>query len=431
MHKHKKVIKKLDKMYTATINLPGSKSITIRNFILASLADGESLLRFPGICDDTFRIEDSLKKLGIQMIKEKDSIRIRGNNGEFIEQDVELDIGESGTSARLLMALSYLRKHKTKIDGHQSMRNRPNKYLLDALKEMGATVNSTNDGYLPALIKGPHQYANKVVIKGDKSSQYITGLLLIAPLLTKGLEIIVNGELVSKPYIDITIREMEKFGVKVKNVNYKRFIINPQKYTPTHLTVEGDASGASYFSALATLHGGTVVFNNLGTSTLQGDFGFFNICKKLGAEITENKDRIIITGPKDGNLARLDETINMESMPDVAPTLMAMAPFIPGVTRITGLSTLRIKECDRISAPVQELRKFGVNIIEGDDYVEIKGLSFKENDEVIQVETYNDHRMAMSLAVFGTKVGNVEILNSNCVAKSYPNFWDDLSKIYD
>jgi 3-phosphoshikimate 1-carboxyvinyltransferase len=426
-----KPVKKLKNQFNLSINLPGSKSITLRDFILSSLADGTSKISFPGICDDTFRMEDSLKRLGIQIAKEGEHIlNIHGNNGKFTTHEVELNVGLSATSTRLLMGLAILRRGKTIIDGHESMRARPNKYLIDVLTDLGATVTSRNDGYLPISIIGPEKYSNKISMSGDKSSQYFSALLQIAPLLSEGLEITVEGELVSKPYIDITINEMKKFGVNVENEEYKSFYVKSQNYKPVNISVEGDASAASYFSALATIHGGTVRLNNIGTSTVQGDFKFFEICKKLGATITESKNFTIITGTKNGTLPSLNEPIDMESMPDVAPTLMAMAPFIPGITKITGLSTLRIKECDRISAPVKELRKFGVEIVEGADYVEIHKLTNKTNSKKIEVETYDDHRMAMSLAVFGTKIGNMEILNPQCVEKTYPLFWDDLSKIY-
>jgi 3-phosphoshikimate 1-carboxyvinyltransferase len=285
-----KTVKKLEKQFDISINLPGSKSITLRDFILSSLADGESRISFPGICDDTFRIEDSLKRLGIQITEEgNDTLRIHGTNGNFNADEVEFNVGLSATSTRLLMGLSALRKAKTIIDGHESMKARPNKYLLDVLTKLATTVTSRHDGYLPVSIIGPRKYANKISMRGDKSSQYFSALLLIAPLLPEGLEIMVEGELVSKPYIDITINEMKKYGVNVENEEYRRFYIKPQSYNPVNISVEGYASAASYFSALATLHGGTVRLNNIGTSTVQGDYRFFEICKMLGAKVIKGQ----------------------------------------------------------------------------------------------------------------------------------------------
>jgi 3-phosphoshikimate 1-carboxyvinyltransferase len=432
MLKEKCAIEKLDHSFDISINLPGSKSITLRNFLLASIADGVSKVRYPGICDDTYRMEEALRNLGVNIKKEdQNTLTIQGNNGKFSTEELNINVGESGASTRLLMALCLLRRGKTIIDGHESMRARPNKYLLDALKELGASVKSTNDGYLPVEIIGAEMYKNKISMSGDKSSQYFSALLQIAPLLPQGLEIEVEGELVSKPYIDITLNEMKKFGVTVENNDYKSFIVKPQKYKTVDITVEGDASAASYFSALATIHGGKVTFNNIGFLTHQGDHEFVRICKELGSTIIERENSLTITGPTDGLLPRIAEIIDMESMPDVAPTLMAMAPFIPGVTKITGLSTLRIKECDRISAPVTELRKFGVEIVEGKDYVEINEWSNINQEKEIEVETYQDHRIAMSLAVFGSKVGKMKIINPKCVEKTYPLFWEDLNQVYN
>lgn len=432
-HSHsEKSISKITLPFDVSMNLPGSKSITLRDFVLASLSDGVSEIKLPGICDDTFRMEEALRNMGIEISRDQtgEKLLINGKGGAFSDEDVEINIGMSGTSTRLLLALAILRKSQTMLDGHESLRARPNKYLIDALKRLGADIDSRNDGYLPVYIKGKHKFAEEISLKGDRSSQYFSALLQIAPVLPNGLVIHVEGDLVSKPYIDITINEMRKFGVHVQNDGYKRFMVKNQTYKATDLIVEGDASAASYFFAIATLHGGRVVLNNIGKSSLQGDYKFQEICTRLGACVICHENQTIIEGPKAGIETELD-TINMEYMPDVAPTLMAMAPFIPGVTRITGLSTLRIKECDRISAPVTELRKLGVNVIEGPDFVEIDQLPPNyQLDKPVSIDTYDDHRMAMSFAVLGSKLGNVVINDPNCVEKTYPHFWEDLSKFY-
>ena len=202
----------------------------------------------------------------------------------------------------------------------------------------------------------------------------------------------------------------------------------PQTYHAMDLTVEGDASAASYFSALATIHGGTVTLENLRTSTLQGDSGFLKICQELGASVTSSDKGTIITGPNRGNLLSLEGDIDMGNMPDVAPTLMAIAPLIPGVTTITGLSTLRIKESDRIAAPAKELKKLGIRVVERQDSLDIYELPTNSGEREIEIETYHDHRMAMSFAILGTKLGNLKILDPTCVEKTYPLFWEDLAK---
>lgn len=425
-----KEIKKLTQPFHKYLHLPGSKSITLRNLILASLAQGKSQIDYFGLCDDTIRMEDSLQRLGIQIKTEGNSKWILGQGGKFASGEIHLHLGLSAASTRQLIALSILRNDWTVIDGLPPLRERPNHYLVEAISQLGATVQSTRDGFLPLSIKGSKDYQSSVSMRGNVSSQYFTGLLQIAPLLPKGLTIKVEGELVSKPYIDITLHEMEKFGVHVKHDNYQIFFVSPQKYRPVHLTVEGDASAASYFAAMATLHGGTITLNNLNRSTRQGDFRFLELCEKLGATLTHQKETTTITGPN-GRLRSLPNPIDMESMPDVAPTLMAMAPFIPGTTKIIGLQTLRVKECDRIAIPAQHLLKLGVPVQEGPDWIEIGELSPDEFTKDLTITTHHDHRMAMSFAVLGSKVGRLFIQDPTCVNKTYPRFWEDFQRLYE
>lgn len=423
-------VDRIQQPFQQSLYLPGSKSITLRDFVLASLASGTSHIHYPGVCDDTFRMEDSLQKLGIRIVSEERSKRIEGQGGTFSTGEIKLHLGLSAASTRLLLALAILRQDKTILDGLPSLRARPNKYLVEALTDLGATIESSNDGYLPISVVGPDQFAPSVSMRGNQSSQYFSALLQIAPLLPQGLHINVEGELVSKPYIDITINEMKKFGVEVENVGYQHFTIAPQSYQPTNITVEGDASAASYFAAMATLHGGTITLQNIGTSTLQGDFQFLALCERLGAQIDYQEHMTTITGPKAGQLKPLNEVIDMESMPDVAPTLMMIAPFLPGITKITGLATLRIKECDRIAVPAKHLQRLGVEVTEGEDYITIGEFHPDSFTKGLALETYDDHRMAMSFAVLGSKIGHITIIDPQCVNKTYPRFWDDFDQLY-
>ncbi|SHE80128.1 3-phosphoshikimate 1-carboxyvinyltransferase [Seinonella peptonophila] len=426
----REIVQKIEKPFQISMNLPGSKSVTLRNYLLAALADGTSYISAPGLCDDTDRMEDSLQRLGVKIDTVNGEKIIQGQNGHFAEGEIGLELGLSAASTRLLIALAALRSEKTSLDGEAPLRARPNKYLLDALVELGADVSSTQDGFMPLTVQGSSALKQKVTMRGDRSSQYFSALLIIAPLLPNGLHLYVDGELVSKPYVDITIQEMEKFGVKVENDRYQHFYVAPQSYRGTNLTVEGDASASSYFSALATIHGGTVTFKNLGTSTKQGDIRFLEVCEKLGAKITYQENRVTIQGPKVGELPALTNEIDMENMPDVAPTLMAMAPFIPGKTKITGLSTLRIKECDRIAVPAAQLHKLGVQVTEGPDWIEIDSLPISDFRQEVEIETFDDHRIAMSFAVLGTKLDHLQILEPDCVNKTYPHFWQDLNRLY-
>jgi 3-phosphoshikimate 1-carboxyvinyltransferase len=405
--------------------LPGSKSLTLRDCALAALAQGASVIRYPGEADDYWRMKDCLRRLGIAVDDSSEGeVRITGRGGDFAPGRVELDVGQSAVTARLMLAFAALRQDETLIDGHISMRNRPNKDLVDALAALGAKLESSNDGHLPTTVRGTRSLRGPVRVPGTISSQYLTSLLTIAPLIEGGLVIEVAGDLTSKPYVDLTLDEMAKFGVRVENHGYRRLVIARQDYRAGTIDVEGDASAASYFAALATLHAARITLSNLGANTRQGDYAFFGLCERLGARVTRNPGSTVIEGPQ--QLAPgFDGEVDMTSMPDVAPTLMMIAPFLQTPTRITGLATLRVKECDRIAAPTRELRKLGVEVEEGPDYMVVQPLAQKTRREVVEIETYHDHRIAMSFGVLGSRLPGLRILDPGCVAKTYPNYWRD------
>jgi len=406
--------------------LPGSKSLTLRDCAIAALADGESTVRYPGEADDYWRMKDCLRRLGLSVNDSiEGEVRITGKGGDFAAGRVELDVGQSAVTTRIMLAFAALRPDVTVVDGHISMQKRPNKDLADALAALGATLSS-NEGFLPLSVRGTHSLRGPVRVPGNISSQYLTSLLIVAPLLEAGLVIDVEGELTSKPYVDLTLDEMAKFGVRVTNHEYRRLSVAPQVYRASAIDVEGDASASSYFAALATLHGARITLSNLGSGTRQGDYGFFGLCEKLGARVEKTASHTVIEGPR--MLASgFDGPVDMTSMPDVAPTLMMLAPFLSRPTRINGLATLRVKECDRIAAPTRELRKLGVTVEEGPDYMVIEPLAAKPDSRprVVEIETYHDHRIAMSFGVLGSRLPGLRILDPGCVAKTYPNYWKD------
>ena len=410
--------------------LPGSKSLTLRDCAIAALADGTSTIRYPGECDDYWRMKDCLRRLGIAVDDSADdAVRISGRGGQFDDGTIGLDAGQSAVTTRLLLAMASLRPGKTLIDGHISMRNRPNKALVDALESLGAGMQSTNDGHLPITVSGTRKLRGPVRVPSNISSQYLTSLLIVAPLLDSGLVIEVEGELTSKPYVDLTLDEMAKFGVRVINHDYRRLSVAPQVYRAGTIDVEGDASAASYFAALATLHGARISLSNLGANTRQGDYAFFGLCEKLGARVERTETSTVIQGPRRLD-AGFDGAVDMTSMPDVAPTLMMIAPFLNKPTHITGLATLRVKECDRIAAPTRELRKLGITVEEGPDYMVIDpmGANSIPTNPIptrVEIETYHDHRIAMSFGVLGSRLPGLRILDPGCVAKTYPNYWRD------
>jgi 3-phosphoshikimate 1-carboxyvinyltransferase len=406
--------------------LPGSKSLTLRDCGLAALADGTSTIRYPGEADDYWRMKDCLRRLGIAVDDSREGeVRVTGRGGDFGAGRVELDVGQSAVTARLMLAFAALRPDETLIDGHISMQKRPNKDLVDALATLGATLRSSNDGYLPTTVRGTRGLRGPVRVPGTISSQYLTSLLTIAPLIDGGLVIEVEGDLTSKPYVDLTLDEMAKFGVRVENQDYRRLVVPPQEYRAGVIDVEGDASAASYFAALATLHGARITLTNLGESTRQGDYEFLRLCESLGARVTRQGGSTVIQGPASLDRGGFASDVDMTSMPDVAPTLMMMAPFLSKPTRITGLATLRVKECDRIAAPTREMRKLGITVEEGPDYMVIQPLGRDARPGVVEIETYHDHRIAMSFGVLGSLLPGLRILDPGCVAKTYPNYWRD------
>lgn len=405
--------------------LPGSKSLTLRDCAIAALADGVSTVRYPGEADDYWRMKDCLRRLGVAVDDSQDeAVKISGRGGQFAGGRVELDVGQSAVTTRLMLAFAALRPDLTVIDGHVSMQKRPNKDLVDALRALGAALDSTNDGYLPTSVRGTRAMRGPARVSGTISSQYLTSLLIIAPLIEGGLTIEVDGDLTSKPYLDLTLDEMAKFGVQVQNEGYRRLIVAPQKYRAGTIDVEGDASAASYFAALATLNRGTIRLGNLGHNTRQGDYAFFGLCERLGARVQRAPAHTLIEGPS-SLTASFDAPVDMTSMPDVAPTLMMLAPFLQRPTRITGLATLRVKECDRIAAPTRELRKLGVEVEEGPDFMVIQPLHANPRPTVVEIETYHDHRIAMSFGVLASRLPGLRILDPGCVAKTYPNYWRD------
>jgi 3-phosphoshikimate 1-carboxyvinyltransferase len=372
-------------------------------------------------------MKDCLRRLGIAVDDSaEDRVLVSGRGGAFASGPVRLDVGQSAVTTRLMLAIAALRPDATTIDGHISMQKRPNKDLVDALRALGASAESTNDGYLPTRVQGSRALRGPARVSGTISSQYLTSLLIIAPLIQGGLTIEVDGDLTSKPYLDLTLDEMAKFGVQVENQEYRRLVVKQQAYEAGEIPVEGDASAASYFAALATLHGGRISLSNLGSATRQGDFAFFRLCEQLGARVRATSGSTTIEGPRELT-ASFDAPVDMSSMPDVAPTLMMIAPFLEAATRITGLATLRVKECDRIAAPTRELRKLGIEVEEGPDYMVIQPLTeaAKRRREVVEIGTYHDHRIAMSFGVLGSRLPGLRILDPGCVAKTYPNYWKD------
>ncbi len=407
-----------------SVRMPGSKSYTNRALIMAALSEGTSTISGISESDDSRLLLDALQQFGITISKGTDVLKIIGIGKHFKPFTGTLNVGAAGTTMRFLTSLCTLIPGDTRLDGSPRMRQRPIGTLVKALRELGARIQyEATEGCPPIYIRGGSIRGGTVHMEGSTSSQYFTSLMLIAPLLTDGLHIQVIGNQVSRSYIDMTIDGLRQFHVHVDTNNYQYYSIVNQTYEPTEYHVEGDATGATYFWSIAALNGGTVRVNNINPRSAQGDRQFVDLLEQMGCTVQSSLSEQWISVTGTHNLHGIQT--NMERMPDAAQTLAVVAAFATGVTTITGLSTLRRKETDRITALQKELEKMGVQSEVGNDWITIHG--GKPHGAVI--ETYDDHRMAMSFAVAGTLINGIIIQNPSVVTKSFPTFWNALQSL--
>lgn len=393
----------LKKSLRTSISLPTSKSLNNRALVCAAMANGKSVLTDFSFCEDTEVMIESLKRLGLNIEIDTNTVTIDGGLDSL--SGAELYFANSGTTARFLTALASLLPEPSNLDGDKRMRERPQKDLLDALRSLGAEIES-KDNRFPFSIKSGHiGFKRELNLKADISSQYLSALLMIAPYLPEGLKINIDGELVSAPYVQMTISVMRDFAVNVSCEN-NYFQIENQEYKSCHYVCEGDASAATYFRAIEFLGNNEIELTNLKANSLQADIAFSEALNKL-----KNSSG--------------DIEIDMNKMPDSVPSLAICAASLAKKTTITNIANLRLKECDRIKALALELRKLGVETKELDAALIVSGGKLHG----AEIETYNDHRMAMSFAALGTKIPGIRIKNPSCVKKSYPDFWKDLEKI--
>lgn len=413
-----------------TLKLPWSKSITNRDFVLASLTSWQTILEWILLSDDTKHMMNALKSIWIEVEQSWITATINWWIEKFRWDDKTLDIWQSGTCMRFLTAMIILNKiWSITLTGEDRLLQRPMWDLFDSLKQLWVKFESNWN--LPPIKVYPSEIkTNKIKMSWTSSSQFFTALLQIAPVLKNGLEIEVVWDLVSKPYIDLTINELRKFGVKVENDNYKYFKILPEQYKAWKLLVEWDASALSYIACFCALHGSEIKIENIGSNSKQWDYKFLDEMKIFWLKFESDWESTIIIAPwiKNIDLSKYrDYKVDFEAMPDVSMTFMIMSIFLPGKTHITWLQTLNLKECLRIDAMRDELRKIWVEV--ESDSKSITIWEYTWSHKKVQIETYNDHRIAMCFGTLETYIWNLEILNPNCVAKTYPNFWDDLKKL--
>lgn len=410
----------------ARVKIPGSKSLAHRTLIAAALAEGDSRLSGFLDCEDTQYTVEALREMGVRISVKGENVLVSGAGGAFppgtgIRQ---IFLGNSGTSFRLLLSIAALTHGRYILTGASRMLKRPIGGLVDALKSLKADASCIGtDNVPPVYVKGRGIYGGKVTMDGGTSSQYVSSLLLAAPYMEDGLEIEVEGSLVSKGYVNLTLDVMRRFGVTVDRDGYYYFkVLANQRYTSHQCTIEGDVSSASYFWAAAAVTGGSVTTENINPrETRQGDIGFLGILEKMGCTVEKNRHHVTVAG----NGLRGIEA-DMSAMPDMVPTLAAISLFADGKTIIRNVPHLRLKESDRLKTMAEELNRLGGCVKELQDGLIIQG---KEKLSGALINPHNDHRIAMSLAVVGLKVPGVKIDDDTCVRKSFPHFWDAWDKL--
>lgn len=411
------------------ISVPGSKSYTNRALLTAALAKGTSTLTNVLKSDDTKVMIQALKDLGVTITQKGTTVKVKGVNGKFKKPKNKLYFENAGTAIRFMVSALAIQNFECVVTGNPRMKNRPIRHLVEALRQGGADIEYLGtEGFPPLLIKGGFK-GGKIKTPGDVSSQYISSLLLISPYTKERTSITVNGVLASKPYVDMTIQVMRIFGVsKGKRIGYKKFIIdNKTKYQAAKYEVEADASSASYFFALAAIHGTKITVKNAKYRSAQGDIKFVKLLKKAGCKVTIGKDiGITVQGPEDGKELEALGDIDMNTMPDVALTMAIVAAFSKKKTRLMNIPNLRVKECDRILAMTRELNKVNCKARQMAEGIEVKSHPHKYKGA--EIDTYDDHRIAMCFGVLGTKVPGIVICDPDCVSKTYPHFWEDMKK---
>jgi 3-phosphoshikimate 1-carboxyvinyltransferase len=403
------------------ISVPGSKSISNRALPVAALARGTSVLHGMLQAEDTEVMINALRALGFN-IKESDSaVQVTGEDGRIPVDSAELDLQLSGTSIRFLTALLTAGQGSYRLYGTQRMHERPIGDLLAALNRLGADTGSeAGNGCPPVLITARGLPGGRTSVAGDRSSQFLSALLLAAPYAQDSVVIDVTGELQSKPFVDVTIRLMEDFGVQVARSGYDSFTVQPGRYQARSYSVEGDATSAGYFWVAAAVTGGRVLVRNVGRNSSQGDRALADVLERMGCRVVWTDGSCEVTGPPPGQLR--GGTFALTDIHDQALALAVAGLFTAEPLEIVNVSNMRIKETDRLSALAAELAKLGARVMEGSDSIHVAAA---DSCQPAVIDTYGDHRMAMAFAIAGLRLPGVTIADPGCVATTYPRFWHD------
>jgi 3-phosphoshikimate 1-carboxyvinyltransferase len=406
------------------VSLPGSKSITNRALVCAALAEGTSTLTNALHADDTEAMVEGLSALGteIDAAWQDGRITVTGTAARPTADVAIVDARLSGTTSRFLIPVAALGDGHRRVDGANRMRERPMGDVLDAVRALGAEVHEIGaPGHLPVEVVGGTLAGGEVAVRGDVSSQFLSGLLLAAPAMRTGLVARLVGDLVSEPYVAMTLAVMGRFGAVVERPDPRTWVVEPQPYRATDLAIEPDASAASYVFAAAALLGGRAEVTGLGAGSLQGDLAFVDVLAQMGARVERTAEATAVIGT--GELHGVD--VDMRNLSDTAQTLAVVAAFADSPTRVSGIGFTRGKETDRVGNVVAELRRLGVEAEEQPDGFEIRPSPLR----AATVQTYDDHRMAMAFALAGLRIEGVQIADPGCVAKTLPRFWQLLDEL--
>jgi 3-phosphoshikimate 1-carboxyvinyltransferase len=403
-----------------TVRLPGSKSISNRVLLLAALAAGDTEVSGLLDADDTRVMRDALARLGVSF----EENTVKGVGGTFPVKNAELFLGNAGTAFRPLTAALAFCGGTYRLSGVPRMHERPIGDLVDALRGIGARIDyAEKDGFPPLIIRPATLRLENLKVRGDVSSQFLTSLLMALPLSRRAARVEVQGELISKPYVEITLNVMRLFGVEVKRSGWRWFDVPAMAYlSPGKVTVEADASSASYFLAAGALGGGPVRVEGVGRGSIQGDVRFTEVLERMGASVVLEGNAIQVTGT--GKLRAID--MDMNHIPDAAMTAAVLALFADGRSTIRNVGSWRVKETDRLAAMATELRKLGAQVEEGTDFLKISPGKLKPG---VAIETYDDHRMAMSFSLVALGGVPVRINDPQCVAKTFPDYFKAFSSI--
>jgi 3-phosphoshikimate 1-carboxyvinyltransferase len=416
-----KQIRTIENLDTA-VRIPGSKSITHRYLIMAALAEGRSQLRNALWCDDTRYTAMALESLGAQIIHYPEAAVVTGTGGKLDHPSKPIFLDNAGTSMRLLTAVACLARGDCILTGSDRMHTRPIGELLAGLRPLGGVVESLEEsGYPPVLIHGNGLKGGSTLVDASRSSQFVSAILLAAPYASNPVEIGLQG-LVSKPYVDITLDGMSRFGAVASWLDEETLRVEaPGQYRPGNYDVEGDCSSASYFWAAAAITGGRITTHNIVRNSQQGDLAFLELLSQMGCRVEWHDHGVTVLG---GRLRGIE--VDMRDMPDMVPTLAVTAAFAEGTTVIGNVGHLRIKESDRLQAVAEGLQRLDVYVDEGQDSLTIRGGS----PVGALIDPHNDHRIAMSFAIAGLVTRGVRIGDETCVDKSFPEFWDTFEELY-